>query len=240
MELSASGECDEECMETKAGVQTLLGSTHHRFSAGMDPVLTRVMSRKTYEKASDHSLMELIKQGDDEAFRYIVKRYKEPLTNYIYRIVNDYDTAIDLSQEVFIRVYRNAKKYKPLAAFSTWVFKIATNLSINEIRRRRKNFTVSIFTKLNDYENGQTELPIPDQNASTPEEQIVQNQVRTQVREALNSLPLKYRVPLLLRELAGYSYEEIAEVVDTPQGTVKSRINRGRSMLKKKLQVLAQ
>ncbi|MBN2381448.1 sigma-70 family RNA polymerase sigma factor [bacterium] len=196
------------------------------------------MNRKAYDKATDHALMEMVKEGDDPAFQQIVRRYKDPLTNYIYRIVNDYDTALDISQEVFIRVYRNAGQYKPLAAFSTWIFKIATNLSINEIRRRRKNYTISIFTKLKDYENEQTELPIPDSDAKTPEEQIIKKQVRNRVREALNSLPVKYRIPLLLRELAGHSYEEISAIINIPQGTVKSRINRGRLILKKKMLIL--
>lgn len=212
------------------------------FTLGLPPVSNAEpesssveMAKKKLEKASDHFLMEQIKDGEMEAFKLIMERYKDPLTNYIYRIIHDYDTAIDISQEVFIRVFRKAGSYQPLAAFSTWIFKIATNLAINELRRRKKAYTISIFTKLTDYENGDYEMQFADESAATPEEDSMQRQVQITVREALNTLPVKYRIPLLLRELEGYTYEEIAEVVGIPQGTVKSRINRGRSILKKKL-----
>ncbi|MFC1849692.1 RNA polymerase sigma factor [candidate division CSSED10-310 bacterium] len=193
------------------------------------------MAKKKLEKASDHYLMELTKDGDEDAFRIIVQRYKDPLTNYIYRIINDYDTAIDISQEVFIRVYRKASSYQPLAAFSTWIYRISTNLAINEIRKRKKYFTVSIFSRLNDYENSYYEMPYSDESALNPEEEIGQIQLRSKVREVLNSLPIKYRIPLLLRELEDYSYDDIAKIVGVPQGTIKSRINRGRYILKNKL-----
>lgn len=196
------------------------------------------MNGKKLEKTSDHALMELIKEGSDDAFRQIVRRYKDPVTNYVYRIINDYDTAVDISQEVFLRVYRKASTYEPLAAFSTWIFRIATNLAINEIRRKRKSFTVSIFSRLGDYEDGTYEMQLPDTETPSAVEELSQQQIRQKVREALNTLPVKYRIPLLLRELEGYSYEEIAQITELPEGTVKSRINRGRAILQKKLKVL--
>ena len=113
-----------------------------------DPWTVRV---KRHEKSTDHLLMELVKEGDTEAFREIVHRYKDPITNYVYRILNDYDTAVDISQEVFLRVFRKAHSYEPLAAFSTWIYRIATNLSINEVRRRKRGMTISIFSRLGDY-----------------------------------------------------------------------------------------
>lgn len=192
---------------------------------------------KNLEQESDHELMELIKKGDALAFRIIVKRYKEPLTNYIYRILNDYETAIDISQEVFIRVFRKASSYQPLAAFSTWIYRIATNLAINEIRRRKKGYTVSLFVRSNTTDED-FEMQLPDKSVSSPEEKSIQIQLQRQVREALDTLPVKYKVPLLLRELQGHSYDEIAKIIGIPQGTVKSRINRGRAILKRKLNVL--
>jgi RNA polymerase sigma-70 factor, ECF subfamily len=225
-------------METTTLKQTSLSGNASTVLPGSPSLEHGPMTGKKFDKTSDHALMELIKDGDKDAFRQIVQRYRDPVTNYVYRIINDYDTAVDISQEVFLRIFRKASSYEPLAAFSTWIFRIATNLAINEIRRKRKGLTISIFSRLQDYEDGNYEMQFADPSAVSPMEEISQQQIRLKIRESLNSLPLKYRVPLLLRELEGYSYEEIAQIVEIPEGTVKSRINRGRSILQKKLKVL--
>ena len=187
------------------------------------------------EKRSDHELIEATKNGDESAFTEIVTRYKSPLTNYLYRFLNDYEEAVDLAQETFVRVYFAIDRYHTQFAFSTYIYRIATNLAISEIRRRKRRRLFSISGLLAGEKDEATEFEIPDDRA-LPEDELLDSERDTQIARAIAALPEKYRIPIILRDIQGRSYEEVSEVMDLGLGTTKSRISRGRALLKEKLQ----
>lgn len=187
------------------------------------------------EKRSDHELIEATKNGDESAFTEIVTRYKSPLTNYLYRFLNDYEEAVDLAQETFVRVYFAIDRYHTQFAFSTYIYRIATNLAISEIRRRKRRRLFSISGLLGGEKDDGTEFEIPDDRA-LPENELLDNERDTQIARAIAALPEKYRIAIILRDIQGRSYEEVSAVMDLGLGTTKSRISRGRALLKEKLQ----
>jgi RNA polymerase sigma-70 factor, ECF subfamily len=155
-------------------------------------------------------------------------------------MTNDYDGAVDLAQETFLRVYRAAERYQTTHAFSTYIYRIATNLAISELRKRKRRRLVSL-TGLLSSEDGQEvrdfdapdERPLQDVN-------LVDSEKRAVVKRAISTLPEKYRAPLVLRDVEGKSYEEIATILSTSEGTVKSRINRARNFLRDKMRAYIQ
>ncbi|HMM80754.1 MAG TPA: sigma-70 family RNA polymerase sigma factor [Pyrinomonadaceae bacterium] len=187
------------------------------------------------EKRSDHELIEATKNGDESAFTEIVTRYKSPLTNYLYRFLNDYEEAVDLAQETFVRVYFAIDRYHTQFAFSTYIYRIATNLAISEIRRRKRRRLFSISGLLVGEKDEATDFEIPDDRA-LPEDELLDSERDAQIARAIAALPEKYRIPIILRDIQGRSYEEVAAVMDLGLGTTKSRISRGRALLKEKLQ----
>ena len=198
------------------------------FAAAMP---TRVM----VQKVSDHALLEETLAGDEDAFAELVSRYRNQITNYIYRMTNDYDGAVDLAQETFVRVYRAAGRYQTTHAFSTYIYRIATNLAISELRKRKRRRLVSLTGLLASADGEETrdfdapdEKPLQDTN-------LVDTEKRRVVKKAISTLPEKYRAPLVLRDVEGKSYDEIAQILSTSEGTVKSRINRARNFLREKM-----
>ena len=189
------------------------------------------------ETASDHSLLEATRAGDEAAFAELVRRYRNQLTNYIYRITNDYDASVDLAQETFIRLYRAAERYRQSHAFSTYIYRIATNLAISELRRRKRRRLISLTGFFQGREQGgePCELDPPD-SRPLQDSALVEGERQRAVARAIATLPDKYRAPLVLRDVEGRSYEEIARILEMSEGTVKSRINRARSFLRDKLQ----
>ncbi len=186
------------------------------------------------ERLSDHALVEATKNGDEAAFAEIVRRYRSPITNYLYRFLNDYEEAVDLAQETFVRVYFAVERYHTDYAFSTYIYRIATNLAISEIRRRKRRKLVSL-TGLFQYGNEEAkEFQPPDQKPLAVDDLIEDE--RTQIiGRAIATLPEKYRAPIILRDIEGRTYEEIASVLRLGLGTTKSRISRARKLLKEKL-----
>lgn len=185
----------------------------------------------------DHDLMAATCGGDESAFHELVRRYRSPITNYIHRMLNDYETAVDLTQETFVRIYTHARRYRADHNFSTYIYKIATNLAISELRRRKRwNLTsmVSFFAKDNDSSGDDKNLDLPD-TRPLQDDRLLQEERRQVVMRAVASLPEKYRAALVLRDIEGLEYERIAEILRLPVGTVKSRINRARSFLREKL-----
>jgi RNA polymerase sigma-70 factor, ECF subfamily len=198
------------------------------YSAAMP---TRVM----VQKVSDHALLEGTLAGDEDAFAELVSRYRNQITSYIYRMTNDYDGAVDLAQETFVRVYRAAGRYQNTYAFSTYIYRIATNLAISELRKRKRRRLVSLTGLLVGGEGEEArdfdapdERPLQDTN-------LVDTETRRVVQKAISTLPEKYRAPLVLRDVEGKSYDEIAQILSTSEGTVKSRINRARNFLREKM-----
>jgi RNA polymerase sigma-70 factor (ECF subfamily) len=186
---------------------------------------------------TDHRLIEVTKAGDGMAFAELVRRYRNQITNYVYRMTNDYDLAVDLAQETFMRVYAAAERYQSSYAFSTYIYRIATNLAISELRRRKRRRLVSLSSFFQERESPSDtcELEMPD-TGPLQDVTFVEDERRAAVARAIASLPEKYRAPLVLRDVEERSYEEIASILEMNEGTVKSRINRARTFLRDKLQ----
>jgi RNA polymerase sigma-70 factor, ECF subfamily len=185
---------------------------------------------------TDHRLLEATKAGDEVAFAEIVRRYRNQITNYVYRMTNDYDLGVDLAQETFMRVYAAAERYQTSYAFSTYIYRIATNLAISELRRRKRRRLVSLSTFFRERESpsDSCELEMPDAGP-LQDATYVEDERRAAVARAIATLPEKYRAPLVLRDVEERSYEEIACILRMNEGTVKSRINRARTFLRDKL-----
>ena len=185
------------------------------------------------ESLSDHDLIEAAKQGDEPAFAEIVRRYRNPLTNFIYRMLNDYEEAVDLAQETFVRVYFALERYHTGYAFSTYIYRIASNLAISEIRKRKRRKLMSL-TGFFKFEGEDVEFDPPDKKA-LPDANLEDDEERRVIARAIAALPDKYRTAIVLRDIQGRSYDEIAEILELGLGTTKSRISRGRGLLKEKL-----
>ena len=194
------------------------------------------LGSRTVETASDHELLADIKDGDEAAFQEIVRRYRNPITNFVYRMLDDYERSVELAQETFIRVFTSASRYQANYSFSTYIYRIATNLAISELRRRKRRKFVSLFSPFTDDNGDAVELDPPDHNP-LQDESLINDERRKAVARAITSLPEKYRAAIVLRDVEGLSYDRIAEVLKLSEGTVKSRINRARNLLKEKLSV---
>ncbi len=202
-----------------------------KIETGRSEVLRTSVSEK---KLSDHALIEATKNGDEAAFAEIVARYRSPITNYLYRFLNDYEEAVDLSQETFVRVYYAIERYHTDYAFSTYIYRIATNLAISEIRKRKRRTILSLTGLFQTDAEDVTEFQPPD-TRSLPDEDLLEDEQAGVIAKAIETLPPKYRVPIILRDIEGKTYEEIAEIMELGLGTTKSRISRARGLLKEKL-----
>jgi len=172
----------------------------------------------------EQRLIGLVREGDEAAFAQIVHIYKDKIVNYLCQLMGDYQRAVELSQETFLRVYFKAGKYRPIAPLSSWIYAIASNLAKTDLKRRRRASVVSL-----------EDLP-PAMEASTPSEEASASGLVGNLRRALEALSPRYRIPIVLKDMEGYSQEEIAAIIKRPVGTVKARISRGRNILKKQLE----
>lgn len=186
------------------------------------------------EKLSDHQLIEATKSGDEDAFGEIMNRYRGPITNYLYRFLNDYEEAVDLAQETFVRVYFAIDRYHTGFAFSTYIYRIATNLAISEIRRRKRRRLLSLTGLFQSEDDQQREFQPPDERPIADAE-LLGDEKSEMIARAIAALPEKYRVPVILRDIDGRTYEEVAAIMELGLGTTKSRISRGRGLLREKL-----
>ena len=175
-------------------------------------------------RMDEQELVRQIQEGDEMAFEEIVKIYKNKIVNFLWKITGDYQKAVELSQETFMRVYFKAHKYKPIAPFSSWVYTIASNLAKTEMKKMRRYAAVS----LDDVQNN---LPMETYTSNPTDSGLLSN-----LREALNSLHPRYKIPVILKDIEGFSQEEIAQMLKSPLGTIKARISRGRDYLKKELE----
>ena len=175
----------------------------------------------------EQELISRIREGDEAAFARIMEIYKDRIVNYLYQFTGDYQRAVELSQETFLRVYFKADRYKPIAPLSSWIYAIAGNLARTEVKRRRRLATVSLEDLPNRLDAGTYSQDPPDPG-------LLRN-----LREALDALHPRYRVPVILKDMEGFSQEEIARIIKRPVGTVKARISRGREHLKKMLEKAA-
>jgi RNA polymerase sigma-70 factor, ECF subfamily len=203
-------------------------------TAGFDPALAIASPPLSVEEMDDHALVAATREGDETAFQELVRRYRNPITNFVYRMLNDYDRAVDLAQETFVRVYMSSERYQANYSFSTYIYRIASNLAISDLRQRKRRRVVPM-PFYSDQENGEVEVEFPDPRVVHPDQTMIEEERRQAVGRAIASLPDKYRAAVVLRDIEGKSYEEISAVLGLSDGTVKSRINRARNLLKEKL-----
>lgn len=182
----------------------------------------------------DVALMLRVKQGDTTAFEELVEKYKQPVMNLVYRTLPDATEAEDLAQNVFIQVFKSAHRYEASAKFSTWLFTIARNLCLNEIRRRSRHPADSLDETFAD--NDEQPIRQPEETrVFTPPEAALQGELEAKVEEALGELPEKQRTAILMCRGDEFSYEDIARVLECSVSATKSLIHRGRETLKLKL-----
>ena len=177
---------------------------------------------------------DLIKEYQDnntpEAYDILVKRYKDPLMNFVYRFVGDRDICTDVVQDTMIKFYLNKDSYRSFAKFSTWIYTIAGNLAKNELKRRRRRIIFSI-----DNSDDERSPQIEDKMFIAPDK-AADGEIRNElIQKALLKVKPVYREVVILRDIQDLSYEEISEITGLAIGTVKSRINRGRAQLQKLL-----
>src|SRR6185436_11901107 len=187
------------------------------------------------DPTSDHSLLEATRIGDEDAFAELVSRYRNPITSYIYRMTNEYEGAVDLAQETFVRVYWAAESYQTTYAFSTYIYRIATNLAISELRKRKRRKLVSLTGFFQSKDGAEPQEFNPVDERPLVDTVMVADERRLAVQRAISTLPEKYRAPLILRDVDGRSYDEISRILETSEGTVKSRISRARGFLREKM-----
>ena len=176
-------------------------------------------------------LVKKSQKGDTRAFEQLVFIYQDKIYALSYQLTGNYADAQDLAQNVFIKAYRALPGFRNEADFGTWLHRITVNLSINERRRKRPEVYLD-----NPVQTEEGEMPrLVASDAESPEEVYENKEFREMVHRALDELSPEHRAVLILRELQGYSYDEIATILDCSLGTVKSRINRGRQSLKEKI-----
>jgi len=178
---------------------------------------------------SDEVLITLVHQGEHGAYRILVERYQERIRNLVYSIFHEREIVDDLSQEVFIKAYEALPQFRFQSSFYTWLYRIAVNKSRDELRKRkvRRWFSLQSMMESSDKELGSKIVVQPTDKE--PGELL---------EAGLQSLPEKYRLAIVLKDIDGLSYEEIAEIMECELGTVKSRLSRARSMLRKVLEPL--
>ncbi|MBW1810456.1 MAG: RNA polymerase sigma factor [Deltaproteobacteria bacterium] len=183
------------------------------------------------ERTSDAELMARVKAGDQDAFAQVIDRYKDGIVNFLSRLTGSLAQAQDLAQETFLRLYYKREGYTEAGKLSGYLYRIATNLARSEHRRdaRRRILTLAFL-----HGNNGSQAP------STPQTHLLKNEIRHNLKKAIEKVPLRYRVPLLLHTVEGLTYNEVAEVLGCREGTVKSRISRGRACLKSRMAAFLQ
>ncbi len=184
------------------------------------------------EPTSDVELMLRVKHGDREAFSLLVQRHRKPLINFIYRFTVDPGESEDLAHEVFIKVFRSASRYEPRAAFSTWLYRIATNLALNYLRDHRPQLATSLDWGSEEEDRSRTELR---DKVTLVEDQLLAQERVEQIRQALAALPENQRLAVVLTKYQELSLKEAAEVMKCSEAAVKSLIFRAYTTLRQKL-----
>lgn len=189
-----------------------------------------------YLSDSDVKLMLEFQKGDVASFEVLLKKFFPRILNFIYRFVHDRQLAEDLTQEVFIKVYKQAQAYVPKAQFKTWLFTIAKNTSLNELRRKgRVHYSLDDGV---DIEGSRLERQVEDKGGLRPDQALLDQEKASAVEQVINSLPEKQRMVVVLRRYEQFSYEEIAKTMSCSTSAVKSLLSRARETLKGKLSYL--
>src|SRR4051812_19934188 len=194
-------------------------------------VFVTVLRNMAASADPDAALMLRVREGDRAAFAELVDRYKQPVINLIARTINDPTEAEDLAQNAFVQAYKSAHRYEVTAKFSTWMFTIARNLALNEIRRRSRHPADSLDETFSDNDE-QPVRQVEDRSNAGPTEGLLRDELVEKIDEAVNALPDKQRTALMLCREDEMSYEEIAKVIGCTLSATKSLIHRARETLK--------
>jgi len=184
---------------------------------------------------TDVQLMLDVKAGDEQSFELLLRKYRTPLVNFLYRMVRNTAVAEDLAQEVFLRVYRARQEYAPSAKFTTWMFRIATNLALNSVRdNRHRQMEISMDQTTDTGEDEQRPLDVPDR-APSVEQELVARWRAEMIMKAIHALPEKQRAAVLLHKYQELDYDEIARVLDCSESALKSLLFRAYENLRVQL-----
>ena len=186
-------------------------------------------------ESTDKELVKRVQKGDKGAFDLLVLKYEQKIVNLVMRYVRDPEQALDISQEAFIKAYRALPRFRGDSAFYTWLYRIAVNTAKNYLAAQRRR-PMDIELDLQDQEQYGLHAKLKD--TDTPEAVTLSDEMRQTLERAIEALPDDLRTAIILRELDGMSYEEIAQTMDCPVGTVRSRIFRAREAISKKLGAL--
>lgn len=177
-------------------------------------------------------LIKRCKSGDRDAFNELVEKYQTRVVNIAYSMLSDHDDALDAAQEVFVRVYRSMDSFREKSSFSTWLYRITSNICADFLRRRQRNPRVISISIDSDTDNNEGDKELRD-NSPTPDEQMEISERHRLVREALAEMKSEYREVVTLFDIEGLSYKQISDILKVPEGTVKSRLSRARISMKK-------
>jgi RNA polymerase sigma-70 factor (ECF subfamily) len=191
---------------------------------------THALKLENLREQSDGELLEKAIAGGEDGFEELVRRYQRSITNYVYRMVGNYDAALDVTQEVFIKVYNSMRRYSSEYKFSTWLYKIAHNAAIDHLRRNSNHVGQSLETE-SPGEGGAYQRQFESKRPS-PEIERQQSEWREEIASIVKCLPTGYRELIVLRHTHDLSYDEIAEITNLPLGTVKNRLFRAREMMR--------
>jgi RNA polymerase sigma-70 factor (ECF subfamily) len=186
---------------------------------------------------SDVQLMLDVKSGDERSFELLLQRYRTPLVNFLYRMVRSREQAEDLAQEVFIRVYRAREEYVPSSKFTTWLFRIATNLALNSLRDHRYQkleMSIDAPLKADSEEGDERPFEVADKHP-TVEQELVEEERKKMIRHAIEKLPEKQRAAVLLHKYQELDYAEIAKILSCSESALKSLLFRAYEMLRVEL-----
>lgn len=181
----------------------------------------------------ERDLIRRAKQGDMLAFEELILKHEKIVYNLALRMMNHSEDARDISQEVFLKAYRSLSNFDERSAFSTWLYRITHNTCIDEMRKRKGKQSFSLEEELEN-EEGSMQRQIADEG-DTPEESLLRAEQKNEILQALDNLSEEHKAAIVLRDVKGLSYEEIAEILEVTLGTVKSRISRGRNQLKNEI-----
>jgi RNA polymerase sigma-70 factor, ECF subfamily len=232
---SSSELCSQ--LSRDAGVETGVGTaTMDRglLMTAVRPAATAGFAMAGPEPVSDAEVMLRVKAGDQSAFDYLVQKYRRPLVSFMYRMARNTTTAEDLAQEVFLRVYRSRATYEASAKFTTWLYRIATNLAVNharDTRHERPEVTVSLDEP--DEDSGTT-LELPDGNLSA-EQALVRRERMLAIRSKVEALPEQQRLAVIMHKYQQMDYKEIAEVLKKSESATKSLLFRAYETLRDQL-----
>lgn len=190
----------------------------------MEEVLSEEKEIPLFEDDLDDDLLNRLVQGEKEAFAEVVARFQRPILSYCLRMVGHVAEAEDLAQEVFLKGFRSIRGFQRRSKFSTWLYQIAHNLSLNRIRYLKRRRPV----EFSEEERGAAAEPMRSASFDSPEEAVIDQERRRHLSEAIGFLGSSYREVIILRDIEGLPYEEIARVLGTTVGTIKSRLHRAR------------